>query len=76
MGPKAVVYHKRAWQQICLEHLDRQACEGAAFLHQTVTGDESWVYHYEAESKRQSMQWKHTSSLDNKISRRKLPLGK
>jgi len=27
-----------------------------------VTGDESWVYRYEPESKRQSMQWKHPSS--------------
>ena len=31
-----------------------------------MTGDESWVYHYETESKRQSMQWKHPSSLTNK----------
>jgi len=31
-----------------------------------VTGDESWVYHYEPESKRQSMQWKHLSSPANK----------
>jgi len=36
--------HKRARQTICQEHLDRHACEGDAFLHRTVTGDESWVY--------------------------------
>jgi len=58
--------HKRAWQTIRQEHLDRHACEGDAFLHRIVTGDESWVYHYEPESKRQSMQWKHPSSLANK----------
>jgi len=58
--------HKRAWQTICQEHLDRHACEGDAFLHQIVTGDESWVYHYEPESKIQSMQWKHPSSPANK----------
>jgi len=41
---------------ICQEHLDRHACEGEAFLRQIVIGDESWVYRYEPESKRQSMQ--------------------
>jgi len=49
--------HKRARQTICQEHLDRHAREGDAFLHRVVTEDESWVYHYEPESKRQSMQW-------------------
>jgi histone-lysine N-methyltransferase SETMAR len=58
--------HTRARQTICQEHLDRHAREGVAFLHQIVTGDESWVYHYEPESKRQSMQWKHPSSPANK----------
>ena len=53
--------HKRARQTICQEHLDRHAREGDAFLHRIVT-DESWMYHYERESKRQSMQWKHPSS--------------
>ena len=32
------------------------------FLQQIVTGDETWIHHYEPESKRQSMQWKHPSS--------------
>ena len=31
-----------------------------------MTGDESWVYHFESESKRQSMQWKDPSSLASK----------
>jgi len=57
--------HKRARQTICQEHLDRLAREDA-FLHRIVTGNESWVYHYEPESKRQSMQWKHPSSPANK----------
>ena len=58
--------HKCAQQTICQEHLDHHAHEGDAFLHRIVTGDESWVYHYEPESKRQSMQWKHLLSLANK----------
>jgi hypothetical protein len=75
--PRQLSYdHKCAWQTICQEHLDRHAREGDAFLHRIVTGDESWVYHYEPESKRQSMQWKHHLSPANKNSRHRLPLGK
>jgi hypothetical protein len=58
--------HKRARQTIFQEHVDRHAREGNAFLHRTVTGDESWVYHYEPGSKRRLMQWKHLSSPVNK----------
>ena len=32
------------------------------FLSRIVTGDEMWVHHYEPESKRQSMEWKHLGS--------------
>ena len=48
--------HMRARQTICQEHIDCHTHEGDAFLHQIVTGDESWVYHYEPESKRQLIQ--------------------
>ena len=68
--------HKHAWRTICQEHLDRHAREGDAFLHRIVTGDESWVYHYEPESKRQSMQWKHPSSPANKKFKTQASAGK
>jgi hypothetical protein len=58
------------------EHLDHHACEGDAFLHRIVTGDESWVYHYEPESKRQLMQWKNPSSLANKKFKTQASTGK
>jgi len=61
---------------ICQERLDHHAREGDAFLHQIVTGDESWVYHYEPESKRQSMQWKHPSSPANKKFKTQASAGK
>jgi hypothetical protein len=32
------------------------------FLGRIVTGDETWVHHYEPESERQSMEWKHPGS--------------
>lgn len=33
-----------------------------SFLERFLTQDECWVHHFEAETKRQSMQWKHPSS--------------
>jgi len=46
----------------CSRHLAYYREEGDNFLQQIVTGDETWIHHYEPESKRQSMQWKHPSS--------------
>ena len=68
--------HKCAWQMICQEHLDHHAHEGDDFLHRTVTRDESWVYHYDPESERQSMQWKHVSSPANKKFKTRASAGK
>ncbi|GBN76902.1 hypothetical protein AVEN_11241-1 [Araneus ventricosus] len=44
-----------------LQHLIRYV-EDPAFLERIVAGDESWCHHYIPESKKTSMQWKHTSS--------------
>jgi histone-lysine N-methyltransferase SETMAR len=35
-------------------------------LNKTVAGNESWVHHYQTESKHASMQWKHPSSPSTK----------
>jgi len=51
--------HKRL--DVCSRHLARYR-EGDNFLQQIVTGDETWILHYEPESKQQSMQLKHPSS--------------
>ena len=32
------------------------------FVQQIVTGDETWVHHWDPESKVESMQWRHASS--------------
>jgi histone-lysine N-methyltransferase SETMAR len=67
---------KHAQQTICQQHLDHHAREGDAFLQRIVTGDESWVYHYESESKRQLMQWKNPSSPANKKFKTQASAGK
>jgi histone-lysine N-methyltransferase SETMAR len=41
--------------------LTRHHAEGEEFLSCIVTGDKTWVHYYEPESKRQSMEWRHTS---------------
>ena len=41
-----------------------------------MTGDKSWVYNYESESKRQLMQWKHPSSLASKKFKTQASAGK
>ena len=54
--------HKRKCLDVCSQHLGRYREEGDNFLQQIVAVDETWVHHYEPESKWQSMQWKHPSS--------------
>jgi hypothetical protein len=47
---------------ICSRHLVRYREEGDNFLQRIVTGEETSVHHYQPETKRKSMQWKHPSS--------------
>ncbi|PNF20516.1 hypothetical protein B7P43_G06298 [Cryptotermes secundus] len=47
--------------EVCRE-LQQQLQEDPNFLSKVVTGDESWVYGYNPESKQQSSQWKSPSS--------------
>ena len=44
---------------ICQKHLHRYGNKWDIFLDRIITGDETWVHHYELKSKRQSMEWKH-----------------
>jgi hypothetical protein len=54
---------------LSVEHLLRYADEGEDMLNRNVTGDESWVHHYQPESKLASMQWKHPVSPSTKKSK-------
>jgi len=44
------------------------------FLSRLVTMDETWLYHYEPETKTQSMEWRHSGSPAPKFSECKNPL--
>lgn len=58
--------HRRIRMGLSLQHLSRYTVEGENMLNRIVTGDESWVHHYQPETKRASMQWKHPSSPSTK----------
>jgi hypothetical protein len=48
---------------LSLQHLLRYVDEGDTnMLNRALTREESWVHHYQPESKRASMQWKLPSS--------------
>ncbi|XP_037572224.1 histone-lysine N-methyltransferase SETMAR-like [Dermacentor silvarum] len=54
--------HRGLRMGLPLQHIFRYH-EDAAFLEWIVTGNESWCHHYEPETKRDSLQWKHVSPL-------------
>jgi len=56
-------------QRVCTE-LRQLASDDETFLSRVITGDESWVYGYDAETKRQSSQWKSPMSPRPKKARR------
>jgi hypothetical protein len=48
-------------QEVSME-LKEQVRNDPDFLSKVVTGDESWIYGYDPETKQQSSQWKRPSS--------------
>lgn len=61
---------------LSLQHLLQYTDEGEDMLNRIVTGDESWVYLYQHESKGASMPWKHPSSFSTKKFKVMLSAGK
>ncbi|GFY27883.1 histone-lysine N-methyltransferase SETMAR [Trichonephila clavipes] len=55
--------HKTKRLGSALSFLERCSNEGDDFLSHIVTGDETWVAYVTPESKQQSMEWRHSSSL-------------
>ena len=57
--------HKTERRRCCTELLALSRRD-ENFFERIITGDETWVHHYEPESKRQSMEWRHPSSPKTK----------
>ena len=67
--------HKQARLEACLKLLECHA-DDETFLKRIVTGDDTWVHHYEPESKRASMEWLNPSSRKAKKLKSLLSAGK
>ena len=57
------VKHKTDREAISSELLACFEAEGETFVSWIVTADETWVHHFELETKRQSIEWYHPQSL-------------
>ena len=57
--------HKQSRVEACSELLEYCHSE-KTFLQRIVTGDETWVHHFEPELKRASMEWRHPTSPRSK----------
>ena len=53
---------KRSRLDISRYLLSRYEDDPEEFMDRVVTQDETWVHHFDPESKKQSMQWKHPGS--------------
>ena len=62
--------------QICQQNLLRYESEGDEFLHLIVTADETWVHHYQPETKRQSMEYRHRGSPTRRKFKTQTSIGK
>jgi hypothetical protein len=47
--------HITVRKELCSDLLSRYEADGGIFLSQIVTGDETWIHHFEPETKRRSM---------------------
>ena len=54
--------HKEHCMHVCQDLLNQYKAEGDSFLDRIITGDETWCHHYELESKRQTIEWRHVNS--------------
>ena len=55
--------------RISRELLERFEKESEDFLKEIITGDETWVHHYDPKNKRQSMEYCHKESPQPKNSK-------
>lgn len=58
--PRNLSTNNRHERVQCSKHLlELYTADRDKFLSRVITGDETWIHHYDPESKSESMQWKH-----------------
>jgi len=60
--PPLLTDDQREQRHTIARDLFERSCENVQFLRNIVTGDESWVYGYDPETRQQSSQWKGPTS--------------
>ncbi|GFO14731.1 transposase [Plakobranchus ocellatus] len=61
--PRQLTVEMKAQRKdMCTQLLERYNAEGEAFLQRILTGDESWVNHFDPECKAQLMEYRHKTS--------------
>jgi len=61
---------QKDWRLSVATNMVQEAESDENFMGQIITGDETWVYGYDPETKHQSSQWKSADSLRPKKARR------
>jgi hypothetical protein len=64
--------HKETRKTVCGELLAQYENGGYDFPARIVTGDETWLHHFEPETKRQSVEWHHANSQKKRNSNLRL----
>ena len=60
--PRQLTDEHKAERVNCCTELRELSERDNEFFGRLITGDKTWIYHYEPESKRRSMQWRHPTS--------------
>jgi len=75
--PKCLNAHRKFQRcQSSEQHLEFFRRDQNDFLSRLVTMDETWLYHYDSETKQQSMEWRHSGSPRPKTFRVQKSAGK
>ncbi len=62
MPKNLFVQDRHQWVELSRELLEIDEGDTAKFVAWLFTGDETWIHHWDPETKLESMQWKHEES--------------
>lgn len=60
-------YHKTVREEACSDLPSGYEAHGESFLSWIVTGDKTWIHHFEPQTKGQSVEWHHPASWKKKF---------
>ena len=64
--PRILTAKQKEWHLSVATNMLQEVKSDENFMGQIITGDETWVYRYDPETKRQSSQWKSADSSRSK----------